>query len=25
LYRRWGFKTMLQQLEARQESQPCLL
>jgi DNA polymerase I len=25
LYRRWGFKTMLQELEARQEAQPCLL
>jgi DNA polymerase-1 len=25
LYRRWGFKTMLQELEARQEAQPCFL
>jgi DNA polymerase I len=25
LYRRWGFKSMLQELEARQEEQPCLL
>jgi DNA polymerase-1 len=25
LYRRWGFKTMLQELEARQEAQACLL
>jgi DNA polymerase-1 len=25
LYRRWGFKTMLAELEARLESQPCLL
>jgi DNA polymerase I len=25
LYRRWGFKTMLAELEARQEAQPCLL
>lgn len=25
LYRRWGFKSMLQELEARQEAQPCLL
>ncbi len=25
LYRRWGFKTMLAELEARQEGQPCLL
>ena len=25
LYRRWGFKTMLHELEARRESQPCLL
>jgi DNA polymerase I len=25
LYRRWGFKTMLQELEARQEAQPVLL
>jgi DNA polymerase-1 len=24
LYRRWGFKTMLQELEARQEAQPAL-
>jgi hypothetical protein len=25
LYRRWGFKTMLAELEAKQEAQPCLL
>jgi len=25
LYRRWGFKTMLHELEARQEAQPALL
>ena len=25
LYRRWGFKTMLQEMEARHETQPALL